>query len=148
VQGNISETFFRPGELAVERLTIPAALYNLCRLVLVRCDNKHAFIPIRSMQFQAVIGRSEVVFVDSQDYAVQDGQGGKLICLAWVFRHELGRDSLSEPAPIQLAYFREDARQFHGRLVGEFGQALELFAKRQLETGCAQRDCKILPFSR
>ena len=148
MQGNISETFFRPGELAVERLTIPATLYNLCRLVLARCDNEHAFIPIRSMQFQAVIGHGEVIFVDSQDYAVQDGKGGKLVCLAWRFRHELGRDSLSEPAPIVLVYFREDARLLHNRLVGEFGQALELFAERQQETGCAPRDCTVLPFRR
>jgi hypothetical protein len=147
VQGTISENFFRPEELAVERLTIPAALYNLCRLVLARCDNEHAFIPIRSMQFQAVIGHGEVIFVDSQDYAVQDGKGGKLVCLAWKFRHELGRDSLSEPAPIVLAYFREDARQLHNRLVGEFGQALELFAERQQENGCEPRTCKILRFS-
>ena len=148
VPGSLSETFFRPEELAVERLTIPAALYNLCRLVLARCDNEHAFIPIRSMQFQAVIGHGEVIFVDSQDYAVQDGKGGKLVCLAWIFRHELGRDNLTEPAPIQLAYFREDARQLHNRLVGEFGQALEQFAAQQQVTGCEPRACKVLPFSR
>ena len=148
VPGTLSETFFRPEELAVERLTIPAALYNLCRLVLGRCDNDNAFIPIRSMQFQAVIGHGEVIFVDSQDYAVQDGKGGKLVCLAWVFRHELGRDNLTEPAPIQLAYFREDARELHNRLVGEFAQALEQFAARQRETGCEPRACTVLPFSR
>lgn len=143
--GTLSETFFRPDQLACERLTIPAALYNLCRLVLARCDNDHAFIPIRSMQFQAVIGHSEVLFVDSQDYAVRDGKGGKLICLAWAFRHEVGRDSLSEPAPIEILYFREDARQLHNRLVGEFGQALELFAERMQETGCEPQACKVLP---
>ena len=146
--GTLSETFFRPAQLACERLTIPAALYNLCRLVLARCDNDQAFIPIRSMQFQAVIDHGEVIFVDSQDYAVQDGKGGKLICLAWAFRHELGRDSLAEPAPIEILYFREDARELHNRLVGEFAQALEGFAERQQQTGCDPHACNVLPFRR
>ncbi len=146
--GTLSETFFRPEELAVERLTIPAALYNLCRLVLGRCDNEHAFVPVRSMQLQAVIGPGEVIFVDSQAYAVQDGKGGRLICLAWAFRHEVGRDGLAEPAPIELVYYREDSRQLHNRLVGEFRQALEQFAARLREAGCEPHTAKVLPFRR
>ena len=47
-----------------------------------------------------VIDREEVIFVDSQDYAVQDDEGGKLICLAWIFRHGAGRGDLNEPALI------------------------------------------------
>jgi hypothetical protein len=124
VPGTLSETFFRPEELAVERLTIPAALYNLCRLVLGR------------------------IFVDSQAYAVQDGKGGRLICLAWAFRHEVGRDGLAEPAPIELVYYREDSRQLHNRLVGEFRQALEQFAARLREAGCEPHTAKVLPFRR
>lgn len=143
-----AETFFRPEERARERLTIPAVLYNLCRLVLGRSDGEHVFVPVRSMQFQAVIGRDEVIFVDSQDYAVQDGEGGRLICLAWVFRHDAGRDDLTEPAPIELVYFREDTRELHGRLVGEFGRALRRCAAelpgRVAESHCA----RILTFRR
>lgn len=146
--GTLSETFFRPDELARERLTIPAALYNLCRLVLGRCENEHVFVPVRSMQIQAVIDSDEIIFVDSQDYAVRDGKGGKLICLAWVFRHEVGRDGLAEPAPIELVYYREDSRQLHNRLVGEFSQALERFAARLREADCGPRAGNVLPFGR
>ncbi len=144
--GTRGETFFRPDQLACERLTIPAALYNACRLTLSRCSNVHAFVPVRSMQIMAVIDREEVIFVDSQDYAVQDGEGGKLICLAWAFRHEAGRDDLTEPAPIELKYYREDARQLHNRLVGEFAQVLELMAERLLTEDCAPRVSKVVPF--
>jgi hypothetical protein len=144
VPGTQSETFFRPKQLACERLTIPAALYNACRLTLSRCSNVHAFVPVRSMQIMAVIDRQEVIFVDSQDYAVQDGEGGKLICLAWEFRHGTGRDDLTEPAPIELLYYREDARQLHNRLVGEFAQALQLMAERLRDEDCEPRVSKVV----
>ena len=148
MSGNLGETFFRPDELACERLTIPAALYNQCRLVLGRCEYEHVFVPVRSMQIQAVIDRAEVIFVDSQAYAVQDGIGGKLICLAWAFRHEVGRDELSGPAPIELIYYREDSRQLHDRLVGEFSRALEQCASRLRAAHDQPRAGKVLPFRR
>jgi hypothetical protein len=146
--GTLGETFFRPDELARERLTLPAVLYNQCRLVLARCEYEHVFVPVRTMQIQAVIDRAEVIFVDSQAYAVQEGTGGKLICLAWVFRHEVGRDELSGPAPIELVYYREDSRQLHDRLVGEFMRALEQYASRSREARDRPRAGKVLPLRR
>ena len=144
--GSRIETFFRPEQLACERLTIPAALYNQCRLTLNRCGNPHAFVPVRSMQIMAVIGTNEVIFVDSQAYAVQDGEGGKLICLAWKFRPGTGRSDLTEPAPVELCYYRDDARELHGRLVGQFGQALDQLAERMRKRDCEPREGKVLPF--
>ncbi len=143
-----TELFFRPDSLACERLTIPAALYNRCRLALSRCPNEHVFVPIRSMQIMAVIDLDEIIFVDNHDYAVQDGQGGKLICLAWVFRPETGRSDLTEPAPIEMLYFREDARELHSRLVGELMQALEQMEGRLRAGDCERRSRKVLPFRR
>lgn len=143
-----TELFFRPDSLACERLTIPAALYNRCRLALARCPNEHVFVPIRSMQIMAVIDLEEIIFVDSQAYAVQDGQGGRLICLAWIFRPEAGRSDLTEPAPIELLYFRKDARELHSRLVGEFMQSLELMEDRLRAGDCEARSRKVVPFRR
>jgi len=99
----VSETFFRPDEVARERLSLPATLYNRCRLMLSRCEYEHIFVPVRTMQMQALIDQEEVIVVDNQAYAVRDGEGGRLIMLAWVFRHDQGRDDLNEPAPIELA---------------------------------------------
>lgn len=146
--GTIRESFFRPQELARERLTIPAALYNLCRLALGRCGQDCVFVPVRTMLVQAVIDSGEVIFVDSQDYAVRNGRGGKLVCLAWAFRHGVGRGGLSEPAPIELIYYRADSRQLHSRLIGEFRQALEQFTARFDGAGGEQPAGRVLPFRR
>lgn len=143
-----TELFFRPDSLACERLTIPAALYNRCRLATSRCPNEHVFVPIRSMQIMAVIDLEEIIFVDSQAYAVQDGQGGRLVCLAWVFRPDTGRSDLTEPAPIELLYYRKDARELHSRLVGELIQALEQMEERLREGDCERRSSKVIPFRR
>ncbi len=144
----VSETFFRPDEVARERLSIPAVLYNRCRLALARCQYDHIFVPVRSMQMQAVIDADEVIFVDNQAYAVRDGEGGRLIMLAWVFRHDQGRDDLNEPAPIELVYYHPSARELHNRLIGEFGKALDQLEQRAREHGCAPRAKKVLPFPR
>ena len=116
----ISETFFRPDEIARERLSLPAILFNRCRLMLSRCQYEHVFVPVRAMQMQAVLDEEEVIFVDNQAYAVRDGEGGRLIMLAWAFRQDQGRDDLSEPAPIELVYCHDGARDLHNRLFGKF----------------------------
>ncbi|MES9939297.1 MAG: hypothetical protein ABW104_00035 [Candidatus Thiodiazotropha sp. 6PLUC2] len=148
VAEGISEIFFRPDELACERLTIPAPLYNQCRLMLTRCQNEHIFVPIRSMQIQAVIDMEEVIFVDNLAYAVRDGEGGKLIRLAWKFRRDKERESLTEPAQIDLIYYDETARELHVRLIGEFKKALDLILQRAKEDGCQPREKRVLPFDR
>ncbi|MCG7866811.1 MAG: hypothetical protein N0E37_08840 [Candidatus Thiodiazotropha taylori] len=143
---NLSEIFFRPDELACERLTIPAPLYNQCRLMLSRCQYEHVFIPVRTMQIQAVLDEEEVIFIDNQAYAVKDGQGGKLIRLAWKFRRDLDRDNLAEPAPIDMIYYDEKARELHNRLIGEFKKAMDLLEERAKEHGCEPKVKRVLPF--
>ncbi|MCG7967774.1 MAG: hypothetical protein JAZ19_17650 [Candidatus Thiodiazotropha taylori] len=143
---NLSEIFFRPDELACERLTIPAPLYNQCRLMLSRCQYEHVFIPVRTMQIQAVLDEEEVIFIDNQAYAVKDGQGGKLIRLAWKFRRDLDRDNLADPAPIDMIYYDEKARELHNRLIGEFKKAMDLLEERAKEHGCEPKVKRVLPF--
>ena len=60
-----TETFFRPEEVARSSLRLSAELFNRCRLLLSRCESEHLFVPIRSMQYQAVIDREEAIFVDN-----------------------------------------------------------------------------------
>ncbi|MES9814851.1 MAG: hypothetical protein ABW161_18670 [Candidatus Thiodiazotropha sp.] len=142
----MSEIFFRPEELACERLTIPSPIYNQCRLMLSRCQYEHVFIPVRTMQIQAVVDEGEVIFVDNQAYAVRDGEGGKLIRLAWKFRREWSRDSLTEPVPIDLIYYDDRARELHTRLIGDFKKALDIMEARFKESGCEARVKRVLPF--
>ena len=145
--GSTTEIFFRPGETARERVTLPAPLYNRCRLLLARCPRPHVFVPIRTMQYQAVIDSEEIIFVDNQGYAVQDGRGGRLIVLAWKVAHGIPRESLNEPVPIEILYYGHATHDTHRRLMSEFPRALSLLESRQQrDTG----DCPsatILPFS-
>jgi hypothetical protein len=146
--GSSTEVFFRPEETARERVTLPAELYNRCRLLLARCSRPHVFVPIRSMQYQAVIDTGEIIFVDNQGYAVRDGRGGRLIVLAWQVAHDgPPRASLAEPVPIEIIYYGSETHDTHRRLMSEFPRALSLYeAKQQRESG-GYRTAAILPFS-
>ncbi len=119
------QTFFRPPELQRERLAISPGLYNRCRVLHARSKRPHLFVPIRSMQFLAVIDREEIFFVDNQGYAVQDGEGGRLIVLAWQFTAAPSRTALNEPAEMELVHYTQGGRELHRRIMSEFPPALE-----------------------
>ena len=144
--GSSIEIFFRPEETARERVTLPAPLYNRCRLLLARCPRPHVFVPIRTMQFQAVIDRGEIIFVDNQGYAVRDGRGGRLIVLAWEVALDCPRASLSEPVTLEIVYYGHVTHETHRRLMSEFPKALSRYEEKlQREAvGCAT--ATILPF--
>ena len=145
--GSTTEIFFRPEETAREGVTLPAPLYNRCRLLLARCTRPHVFVPIRSMQYQAVIDSEEIIFVDNQGYAVRDGRGGRLIVLAWKVALGSPRESLTEPVPIEIVYYGRETHETHRRLMSEFPRALNLYeAKQQRKTGACP-SATILPFS-
>jgi hypothetical protein len=145
--GSTTEIFFRPEETARERVTLPAPLYNRCRLLLARCPRPHVFVPIRTMQYQAVIDSEEIIFVDNQGYAVRDGRGGRLIVLAWKFAPENPRDSLTEPVPMEILYYGHETHDTHRRLMSEFPRALSLLESRQQRDTDACPGATILPFS-
>jgi hypothetical protein len=142
-----TEVFFLPDEVRRETIQIPAAMYNRCRLLLSRCRYEHIFVPIRSMQYLAVIDQEGIVFVDSQAYAVRGGEGGRMILLAWQFRPELRPDSLTEPVPIDVVYYHPSAVEIQKRLMGDFNKSLDILEARYQETGCEARTKKVLPFS-
>lgn len=144
----IRETFFRPDEaLAHEQTRIPAALYNGLRLLLRRSTGSAVFIPIRSMQYQAVVDREEVVFVDSHGgYAYQDGEGGRLIRIAW--RPAVGRDSLSAPVPCEIVYYFRDLRETQMRLLGDIQPIItQMLERRRIADGPLSAP-RILPLRR
>ena len=148
MSGRIStETFFRPAEMEREDLAIPASLFNRCRLLVSRWESEHVFVPIRSMQYQAVIDREEIIFVDNHGgYAHYEGEGGRLIVLAWEFRQQGGRDALDAPVPIALLSYSPDAREIHRRLMSEFPPALDRLEEKQRESGCEPKRKNVLPF--
>jgi hypothetical protein len=141
-----TETFFRPPELQRRSVTLPAALLNGARLLLARSGGGCLFVPIRNMQFLAVVDREETVFVDSQAYAVQDGAGGRLILIAWRPQPSGSQHSLSEPVPCDLIYYRPGLDEVQRRLVGELGRALQVLGERQGRTLSPTQGPRILPF--
>jgi hypothetical protein len=144
----IRETFFRPDEaVAHEHTRIPAALYNGLQLLLRRSTGSAVFIPIRSMQYQAVVDREEVVFIDSHGgYAYQDGEGGRLIRIAW--RPAVGRDSLSAPVPCEIVYYFRDLRETQTRLLGDIQPIItQMLERRRIADGPLSAP-RILPLRR
>jgi len=142
-----SETFFRPPALGCSATALPASLVNTCRVLLNRSETRCVFVPIRSMQFQAVIEKDEIIFIDSQGgYAVQDGEGGRLITVAWRFPGDT-RDSLSAPVPVEVAFYRADGEEIQRRLIGEFYNAVQQFKQRLDDRRPAtDSQARIVPF--
>jgi hypothetical protein len=142
-----TETFFRPPEVARLSSAVPAEVHNTARNLLARSRDGCVFVPIRSMQFLGVIDRDEIVFVDSQAYAHQDGVGGRLILIAWQPRPEPGRDSLAAPVPCDIVCYDEGLEQTQQRLVSEFPRALRDLDQRFRDAVLPARGARILPFA-
>jgi len=145
----VRETFFRPDEpCAREASALPADVHNGLQLLLARESGSCVFLPIRSMQYQAVIDREEVVFVDAHGgYAHQDGVGGRLIRIAW--RPGAGRrDSLTEPVPYEIIYYFDGLKETQRRLLGETRAALLQVLERQRGPAAAPIERRVIPFRR
>jgi hypothetical protein len=91
---------------------------------------EHFFVPIRTIQFIAVVDDEATIFVDSLNYAVRDGEGGRMIMLAWEFDRELDRDSRSAPIAVDLIHYATNVRDLHNRLMVELPKALDLLEER------------------
>jgi hypothetical protein len=141
-----TETFFRPEEVTREHINLPAPLFNRCVLLLNHSTTGNVFIPVRSMQYQAVIDSDEIIFVDNQGYAVQGGKGGRLIILAWQVPMHSTRDSLNEPVPIEVVYYVSHDHDIHRRLIGEFPKAIDTHEHRLKGNSNADKTATILPF--
>ena len=142
----IRQTFFRPEVVARERVNIRADLFNRCRLVLNHSETDCAFIPVRSMQIQAVISQDEIIFVDNHGYRVQDDQGGRIIVLAWGLGNAGQRESLTDPVPIEIIYFHENLRDIHRRLMGEFPAALDRYEELEHSEEGRSQAADVIPF--
>lgn len=140
--------FFRPEEIAREASCIPVELYNDCCRALARSITDCAFVPVRNMQLLAVITRDEVIFVDSLNYAVQAGRGGRLIMLAWDFPEAGKRESLDAPVPVEIISFHKDSPDLHSRLMSEFPAALATQEKYERSDSARTGMAEIIPFRR
>jgi hypothetical protein len=145
----VRETFFRPREHARESSALPAIVFNNLRLALNKSGGESLFIPIRSMQFQAIVERDEIIFVDNHGgYAHQDGEGGRLICLAWQPAPARERESLDDPVLCEIVYYFPKLKDVHRRLISEFPPVLEKILQRRREQDVRATTPRVLPLRR
>lgn len=114
-------TIHRGAPLARAMRQLPAATYNLMHGLLARSPGA-VFVPIRTMQFLAIVDAEEVVFVDHlrRNEAV----------LAWQAFRPQARASLDAPVAYRALYYRDDGAALMGRLQGEFDRALAALAAK------------------
>ena len=140
----VTETFFLPREIERRDWSVPAGIYNLYHSLQSRCQVGHVFVPIRTLQFMAVLDKNEVVFVDSQSYAASENEGGRLILIAWKFPTSHNRDSLSDAMPCEVIFYDKKNSDLQLRLISEFRMAMELLDQRYRDQNLPVNGAKIL----
>jgi hypothetical protein len=118
-----TESFERGPELARAELVLPADTYNLSRILLAASRAGCVFVPMRGMQYLAVVDAEEIIFVDSQFK--------RWVEVAWRWFQPQARAALDAPVTYQAVYYTPDGAVTQRRLQGEFHAALALLAARR-----------------
>lgn len=130
-----TQTFFTPDVFFCQKTKLIHQVYNLAHVLLNRSQSSHLFIPIRSMQYLAIIEKNTFWFVDSLAYAVSENQGGRIIRVSW---HPLinssQRDGLNQNMDCRVIFYGEDMSEIQNRLKNEFYQAMQLIDQRHRES--------------
>lgn len=134
--GDGMETFERGEPLAQVDRALPANTYNLTRILLADGDQDCVFVPIRPMQYMAVIDREEIIFVDSH-YR-------RWVEVAWRSFRPGDRAGLEEPVAYRAVYYTPDGADLQLRLQADFHKALELLAAHRNAPG----DAAVLAFGK
>jgi hypothetical protein len=140
----VTETFFLPDEVERNNSMVPGDIYNLYHSLQARSQTGHVFVPIRTLQFMAVLDKNEIVFVDSESYATTNDQGGRLILIAWKFPLSHDRDALTDPMPCEIVFYEKKNTDLQLRLIPEFRRAMELMDKRYRDSQLPREGAKIL----
>jgi hypothetical protein len=118
----MAESFYREDPIEIRAAALPAELYNLARRLLARGGAGCLFVPIRSIQYLAVIDAEEIIFVDRE--------AKRLIELAWREFRPQARQALTEPVGYELHLYLAKGREILPRLQGEFFKALQEMERR------------------
>lgn len=123
-------TCYRDTALSSEMMTLPAATYNLAVTLLARSSSGCLFVPIRSMQYLAILDSEEFVFID--------GERKCWIDIAWQHFRPQQRESLEDPVTFEAVYYRSESTGLMRRLQTEFPLALRTLASKQKLDGPAR----------
>lgn len=143
-----TQSFFTPDEFFCQKEQLLSQTYNLAHVLLNRSQSEHLFVPIRTMQYLAIIEQETFWFVDSLAYAVRDNEGGRLITVSW---HPLiganERNGLTQHMDCRVIYYGKDMGEVQNRLRGEFFQAMQLMDQRYRDEHIPSGGARILPLS-
>lgn len=117
-------TCYREAAIASETRYLPADLYNLAVRLIAHASPGPVFVPIRTMQYLAILDRDEFVFIDSERKCWVD--------IAWQHFRPQARTSLIDPVQYEVKYYRPESIDWMRRLQGEFPLALRQMADKQL----------------
>lgn len=123
-------TCYRDPEINRETRYLPAITYNLAITLLSRCATRHLFVPIRSMQYMAIIDHEEFVFID--------GERKCWIDIAWQNFKPQARDALDQPVAYEAVYYSENMSSVMIRLQSEFPAALQALVNKTRLDGPAR----------
>ncbi len=119
------ESFYTGDVLGVEARLLPANTYNVMRTVFHQCGRSCVFVPVRSMQYQAVIDEYGVVFVYIHRRSMVE--------FAWRNFKPQQRESLEDPVPYEFVYYDEQAQESMQRMQGEFHKYIHQYNNREHE---------------
>lgn len=137
-----TQSFFTPDEFFCLETRLLSQTYNLAHVLLKRSQSSHLFIPVRSLQYLAIIEKNAFWFVDSLAYAVRGDEGGRLIRVSW---HPLinvnQREGLNQNMDCRVIFYGDDMSEIQNRLNNEFYQSMRLIDQRHRDS--LNTDCKI-----
>lgn len=146
-----TQSFFTPDEFSKQTSRLLSTTYNLAHVLLNRSQSDHVFIPIRSLQYLAVIEKNAFWFVDSLAYAVRGDEGGRLIRISWHPLMEASeRNALTEHMDCRVVFYGGDMREIQTRLNREFYQSMLQLDQRHRDSIKAHTNnstVKILPLN-
>ena len=123
-------TCYRNPESAREPRFLPAATYNLAHALLSRSNSGCLFVPIRAMQYLAILDAEEFVFLDGERKCWVD--------IAWRKFRPQDRASLDEPVAYEAVYYHASAASLMARLQAELPRALNDLAAKGRFDGSAR----------
>lgn len=117
---------YREDPILRETRQLPAEVYNSAHRLLARSilsgGKPCVFVPIRSMQYLAVIDQEEIVFVDRElPSQVQ---------IAWQSFLRQARSALDQPIEFEVSFYTVDSLGIMARLMSEFPRAMQAMAGR------------------
>lgn len=137
---NRIETFHRGDELGRQSSLMPASSYNEMYILFHRSGKSCLFVPIRSMQYMAVIDHEEVIFVDSMRKA--------LVEFSWERFHPQSREKLTDVVPYEFVYYDFRALETIKRIQMEFPKYIHQMMERQNEKLDNSQFDEVIPFDR